>query len=64
MKFFLGSRNTLHLTFFLIGIVALYIGYPVAAAANTGLYSKYLSNETQGLNHGNLKLFGTKNGFI
>ncbi|CAG7716792.1 unnamed protein product, partial [Allacma fusca] len=44
--------NVTHLVYFMLGIMILYLGYPIASVANTCLSSKVLSQETQGLGQG------------
>ncbi|CAG7822166.1 unnamed protein product [Allacma fusca] len=48
--------NVTHVVYFILGIVILYMGNPIFFVANTGLVSKVLSNETQGLGQGVCRL--------
>jgi len=48
MSTFVNLGSPHNLKYFLIGIVLLYMGYPIASAASTSLFSKCLSTETQG----------------
>ncbi|CAG7727113.1 unnamed protein product [Allacma fusca] len=48
--------NVTHVVYFILGIAILYMGDPIFFVATTGLVSKVLSNETQGLGQGLCRL--------